>query len=309
MKDERKHEIKSRMAEYLQSKGIDPNKNFPCLVHADNHPSMIFNASENRVRCFACKWSGDIFDLIGLEYGLQNHKEIFQKAEELFGRDTTALEARKQPEQHRNTPKPQKDYTAYFKRVQPQLRQTDYLLKRGISYEVAERAKVGFEPKFKFSVDGPPTPAIIIFTGQYSYTVRNTLPQVEKGDRVRKIGVNVLYMDVLLKTAKRPLIVVEGEIDALSVWEVGGCAMALGSINNDMLFVKRVAELKPDIQLVLSLDNDESGRAATVRVASELSALNIDFTVCNISGEYNDPSEALQFNREAFTKAVKGIYE
>jgi replicative DNA helicase len=306
MKDDRKLEIKSRMAEYLQSKGIDVSKHFLCLVHEDHKPSMSFK--NNRIKCFSCGWSGDIFDLIGLEYGLKDYKEVFKKAESLFESAQLPSEARKPSTQYQDIPKQKKNYTAYFRRVQSQLRQTDYLLKRGVSYETAERYGVGFDPNFRFSMNGPTTPAIILFTGQHSFTVRNTLPQVGEVDRVRKIGGCPLYLGGMLSKADRPLIVTEGEIDALSVWEAGGCAMALGTTNNDELFVKRVAELKPSIRLVLSLDNDESGRAATVRIASELSALNIDFTVCNISGEYNDPSEALQFNREAFTKAVREIY-
>jgi DNA primase len=306
MKDERKLEIKSRLAEYLRSKGVDPSKNFRCFAHADNNPSMGFK--NDRVRCFSCGWSGDIFDLIGLEYGLQSHKEIFQKATEIFPSDREPLEARKHPDQYRDTPKQQKDYSAYFKRVLPLIRQTDYLLKRGISYEIAERFKVGFDPRFRFTVNGALTPSIILFTGQSSFTARSTLPNPPKGERVKKVGGAPLYMEGLLKTAKRPLIVVEGEIDALSVWEVGGCAMALGSTANASLFIKRLAELKPGIRLVLSLDNDESGRAATVGVASELSALNIEFTVCNISGGFNDPSEALQQNREEFLNNVKEVY-
>lgn len=306
MRDERKFEIKSRMAEYLQSKGIDVSKHFLCLVHEDHKPSMSFK--NNRIKCFSCGWSGDIFDLIRQEYGLKEHKEIFKKAEAIFESTQLPSEARKRSTQYQDIPKQKKNYTAYFKRVQSQLRQTDYLLKRGVSYETAERYGVGFDPNFRFSMNGPTTPAIILFTGQHSFTVRNTLPQVDEGERVRKIGGCPLYLGGMLSKADRPLIVTEGEIDALSVWEVGGCAMALGSVTNAVLLVNRIAQERPRVRIVLSLDNDESGRAATARVASELSALNIDFTVCNISGEYNDPSEALQFNREAFTKAVREIY-
>lgn len=308
MKDERKLEIKSRMKEYLQRIGVDlSGTHFRCLHpdHSEKSPSMKLN-NDDRVYCFGCKKRGDIFDVIGWKENLTDHKEIFQKAEELFGCDTSAPEPPKRPKQYHRTPKPQKDYSAYYKRVCPQIRQTDYLLKRGISYEVAERAKVGFDPRFK--TDGVLNPSIIIFTGQFSYTVRSVLPNPPNNLRVMKIGASRLYMDELLSTAKRPLIVVEGEIDALSVWEVGGCAMALGSASNDTLFVKRVAELKPDIQLVLSLDNDESGRAATASIASELKAMNIDFTVSNISGEYKDPSEALQLNREEFLNKVREVY-
>lgn len=306
MRDERKFEIKRRMAEYLQSKGVDVDKPFRCFAHNDNNPSMSFK--NDRVKCFACGWSGDVFDLIGLEYGLKDHKEIFKMADTIFGRDAVISETRKQADQYRSTPKQQKDYSDYFKRVLPLIRQTDYLLKRGISYEIAERCKVGFDPNFRFSMNGALNPSIILFTGNSSFTARSIAPQAKEGERIRKIGGCPLYMDGLLLTASRPLIVVEGEIDALSVWEVGGCAMALGSTANASLFIKRVAQNKPGTKIVLSLDNDDSGRAATVRVASELSVLKIDFTVCNISGEYNDPSEALQHNRDEFTKAVRGIY-
>ena len=311
MKDDRKLEIKSRMAEYLRSIGEDVSKPFHCVAHLDNNPSMSFYAKTNRVKCFACGWSGDIFDLIGEQYGLKDHKEIFRKAENIFGGLEMPLEAPKHTKQYQSTqstPKPLKDYTAYFKRVQPQLRQTDYLLKRGISYETAERHAVGFDPKFKFTMNGAQIPSIILFTGQHSFTARSTLPDSKDGERVKKVGSSPLYLGGMLSKADRPLIITEGEIDALSVIEVGGSAMALGSTSNAPLFLKRVSEERPRVTLILALDNDKEGQAATERIARELTNMNVDFKVCNISGDYNDPSEALQFNRDVFTKTVKGIY-
>jgi replicative DNA helicase len=247
-----------------------------------------------------------------LEYGLKDHKEIFRKAENIFGGLELPLEAPKHTKQYQSaqsTQKPLKDYTAYFKRVQPQLRQTDYLLKRGISYETAERHAVGFDPNFTFRENGTRIPSIILFTGRNTYTARSTLPDSKDGERIKKVGrPSPLYLGGMLSKADRPLIITEGEIDALSVIEVGGSAMALGSTNNVPLFLKRVSKERPRVTLILSLDNDKAGQAATESIAKGLTSMNVDFKVCNISGDYNDPSEALQFNRDVFTKTVKGIY-
>lgn len=82
-----KNYVKQNLENYLMHKGIDTKKKFRCLnpMHNDRHPSMSYDKNRYKVHCFSCNADYDIFDVIGLDYGLTNTAEIFNKTYELFG--------------------------------------------------------------------------------------------------------------------------------------------------------------------------------------------------------------------------------
>ena len=83
-RDSAKQLVKGYLQSYLQGKGINTRKLFKCLSpsHSDGHPSMGYK--NNRCKCFSCGVSYDIFDLIAIDYGLNDDKEVFNKAYELY---------------------------------------------------------------------------------------------------------------------------------------------------------------------------------------------------------------------------------
>lgn len=87
--------VRSQFEKYLLGKGINIHKNFSCLNpnHLDNNPSMGYK--NGFINCFAsCGWvitktkenysTGNIFDLIGLEYNLTTFNKQKEKAFEIF---------------------------------------------------------------------------------------------------------------------------------------------------------------------------------------------------------------------------------
>jgi replicative DNA helicase len=318
MDESQKSQYKSKLGDHLTAKGIDTHKLFRCLHPSHNdggRPNMGFK--DDRVRCFNCGNGGDIFDVIGWEYGLTNPKDQFVKVDELFGGG--AWKPRENQNQTRTLPivepaTPKEDLTAYFADVQKHLRETDYLLTRGISYETAARFRIGYDADYRKDTNyrdtgGNPWKAIIIPTGEGSYTARNTDPNASKDNRIRKQGRSSVYQADLLKRATKPIFVVEGELDALSIYEVGGDAVGLGSTANASQFLGRVEKDPPNQPLILSLDNDEAGQKCTEELVAGLRRLNLNYSIANASGKYNDPSEALQENREAFKRVVEDIYK
>ena len=81
-----KETAKKMIENYLQQKGIDTRKPFKCLspAHADNNPSMSLDRAHNRVKCFSCGESYDIFDLIGIDYNISEPGAQMKRAFELF---------------------------------------------------------------------------------------------------------------------------------------------------------------------------------------------------------------------------------
>ncbi|GHT93103.1 hypothetical protein FACS1894122_07820 [Alphaproteobacteria bacterium] len=101
---------------------------------------------------------------------------------------------------------------------------------------------------------------------------------------------------------------VEGEFDALSVLQVGGTAIALGSVSNKnrLLDYLRTKNIKP--YLLLALDNDDAGRVASRCLLEELTEMGINAEEINISGKYKDPNEALVNSPEEFHAIVNNPY-
>lgn len=77
---------------------------------------------------------------------------------------------------------------------------------------------------------------------------------------LRQEQLNELYSSyAMTKEAKKPVFIVEGELDALSIIEVGGEAVALGSTTKAKALVELLKTQKPSQPLIIALDNDTAG--------------------------------------------------
>lgn len=332
-RDQARAEAKGRIEEYLQRRGIDTRKDFTCLnpQHADKHPSMKLDRKHNRVKCFSCKASYDVFDLIAMDYNLDS-KAAFAKAYEIFSlqvdgtprrsdqeeasgmdgqnQDKTGQDTHTDTDTH--THKAEQDYTQYYEACKRRITETDY--HRGLSADVLERHWIGYEPEFKTKDQdtGEFTAwrALIIPTGKGSYTVRNTDPQASKKNRYRNRGAAQVFNAKALQTSERPVIIVEGEIDAMSIEEVGGEAVGLGSLDNIPLLLRILEAKRPSQPLIIALDEEtEPEKQKTVdahekELTDGLERLKIPYYRLRPFAGYHDANEALEKDREAFTEAV-----
>ena len=164
---------------------------------------------------------------------------------------------------------------------------------------------LGYDKQYTKSTGGAVWQALIIPTGYNSYVARNTDPQADSKARYRKTGQATPLNWKALQSATKPIFIVEGEIDALSIIEVGGEAIGLGSTANIDLFINNyVKKHKPTQPLVIALDNDEKGQQATEKLEKALEELGLTTYRHNPAGEHKDANEALLADREAFTQAV-----
>ena len=81
-----KEYLKEQLVDFLEERNINIRKNFICLnpEHLESTPSMSYDARRNKVHCFGCGADYDIFNLIGIEYGLDDFQSQFNKACELY---------------------------------------------------------------------------------------------------------------------------------------------------------------------------------------------------------------------------------
>ena len=302
--------IRGQMENYLTSKGINTKRHFTCLnpEHADPDYSMKLDRARMRVRCPVCGADYDVLDLIGLDYGLSNYEDEFLKACELFHVQTESSTVEDAMNSLlRNIPFGQRDAShdaaAYIEEAHRHIGETNYPQKRGLSREIVERFKLGYDPDYNRDTGRETWHALIIPTGRTSYTARNIGPS---RDRYRKQGTIQIFNKTALRTAQKPVFIVEGEIDALSIITVGGEAVALGNVENYGHLLKLLETEKPAQPLIVALDNDEDGEKAAEKLTQGLEKLKISFYKLNPYGEHKDANEALTADRENFAASVAG---
>lgn len=343
-REQAKAEAKERLPEYLRMKGINPLRQFHCLnpQHTDKNPSMGLVSTGRakgtgvNVHCKGCKATYDVFDLIRMDYKLTDDKAVFDKAYEIFGIQIDSTPRRSKPEEdfremdgqnraktgqntdtqpHTDvyTHKEEADYTAYFEECKRRIAETDY--HRGLSLETLERHYIGFDPCFKTRDQNGnfvTWRALIIPTGKGSFAARNTDANAGHGDRYRKRGATQIFAYKTLQTASKPIFVVEGEIDSLSIEEAGGAAIGLGSYDNVPLLLKLLEAKKPSQPLIIAFDAeaepDKQQRVdeAEKKLSDGLERLSIPYYRLRPFVGYHDANEALTMDREAFTEAIAG---
>lgn len=317
--DTAKKQLKSRLEDYLQQKGINTGKFFNCLnpAHNDNTPSMSYDRKRNKVHCFSCKADYDIIDLIMIDYNLSDTAEAFKRGYEMFGIYVEHSHNKNEQYTHNthksyasNPVNPNKDIGAYIDKCKQAYSKTSYLQDRGISKEVATLYNIGYDDNFYFvsndkSIENYNAPAIIIPTGEGSYIARCT--DNTKPTRYNKRGtVKLFNIDVCEKS--KPVVIVEGEIDALSIIEAGYNAVALGSTSNAPKLIKYTAEHKPECVFILALDNDSAGMEAQNTISTSFDTQGIKYVVSSLYGQCKDANEALLSDKEGLITSLQGAY-
>jgi replicative DNA helicase len=310
-------EIKGRLSEYLELKGIDSTKNFQCLsgTHPDMKPSMSYNKGKEQVHCFSCGFNADVIDLIGKDYNL-DYKEAVKRACELFAVTTKSAAAvtPKKPIKE-NADAAAVDYTSFYRQAAANITKTDYPQRRGLSDAVIRRFNLGFVPDWrhpKVTEFVSTSPRLIIPTSNNSYLARLTreitTPIEEKYKKLKVGSVNLFNAEALYSSSK-PVFIVEGEIDALSIITAAGDAadaVALGSIANSKYLLEYIADGGEKIKkrsLILALDNDDAGKNAAEELEKELRKQG--FLLYRLDyGSYKDANEFLVADRERFFSSI-----
>lgn len=279
-----KHYAEDFLARYL---GVPTTRNFKCLnpMHNDDNPSMGYDKNSHRAHCFGCDASYDIFDLVGLYFGITDKGEQFKKVQSLYGGGSEKLPSPKKAK----TKKPvvnTENIKQYIQDCKLNCYKTDYFEKRGLTPETIERCNLGYDEK--------EDAVVIPYSKMMDYYQRRAIKDKRFfKPKTEDAGQEPLYnaQALRLKTRK-PIFIVESPICAMSIIQCGGMAVALCGTGLEKLLVK-IKGKKPLGTLVLALDNDEAGEKATAKLVSKLRELEVKFMVCNIAGDCKDPNELL----------------
>ena len=298
-----------------------------CGSGSGSHGTGAFSITGDKWKCFSCGKGGDIVDLIGelehtadynqqlqsaaavfnitIDSGRTSAKQDFSPIRPIEGFRTDYSKAAAQSADQQEQPQ---DYSTFIAECAQNIDQTDY--HRGLSLDTLNRFKIGYVESWRHpkAPNAPASPHLIIPTSKESYLARDTrdqIPEEQKAYSKSKVGSIHLFNAKALQTATKPIFIVEGELDALSIIDVGGEAVALGTTTKVKSLLEVLKTKKPEQPLIIALDNDEAGEKAYKELSEGLRGLSIPFYRLNPAGEYKDANEALQGNREALRQAVE----
>ena len=254
-----------------------------------------------------CFRNADIFEIIGKQYGLIDFNEIFNKACELFGVTVNYVSSSSKPE-IQNQPVKVQDFTNFYKQAAENLTRTGYY--RGISLETLKKFNVGFIPDWKAKPTAPASPRLIIPVWSGGYLARDTrlslTEQQAKYSKMR-VGKTQLFNSGVLKQNLKPVFIVEGEIDALSIIDAGGQAVGLGSVANIGKLIEAIKTESPKVPLIIQLDNDAKGQQAERKLTEALRNLKFfSYRRYALPEAFKDANEFLMSDRMKFTAWVRG---
>ena len=270
-----------------------------------------------------CFKNADIFEIIGKQFNLTDFNEVFNKACEIFRITTdegsnytrpspkpeTGSKTPTQPKQ----PDEVKDFTEFFRQAAANIEMTDY--RRGISLETLKRFHVGFMPEWRANEKVPTSPRLIIPNDSGSYLARDTrtnLTDTEKQyvkmhPKGKPIG---LFNSAALNQTSKPVFIVEGEIDALSIIDAGGKAVALCSASNVNKLIEAIRERKTKgaeiPPLIIQLDNDKAGEKAGEKLPEVLKEQGFfSYRLLHLPEAYKDANDFLMNDREALSHGLR----
>lgn len=265
-------------------------------------------------KCQACGKGGDVIDLIGEYEHITEFADRVKRLGEVLGMniEASAEHSNVQPKQETAV-----SFLQYFRERSKHLTETNYFMKRGISLETAQRFMLGYDPAWTHpkAPNAPTSPRLIIPVSEYSYIARDTRAEIpeeaqpyKKSKAKGRESVIWTFNHKSIGVNNRPLFIVEGEIDALSIIEAGGQAVGIGSIANVKGFLSLLEQRQPLTQpFVIALDNEDTeqvqrAREELITGIKKLGGICIERNIC---GSHKDPNEALTADRGTFEKAIQ----
>jgi len=165
-----------------------------------------------------------------------------------------------------------------------------YLLSRGISLDVQKRFKVGLchrwtDPRAKAEREAKGERVfyderVIFWTSRGTYQARATDPKAPAGLKARKFGNSIPFNLKALEEASKdgkPVFILEGEIDALSLEEVNAHGLGLGGVGNASFLLREIGRTMkaPFPSVIVALDFDFAGRKASRALVEGLKGLGV----------------------------------
>lgn len=280
----------------------------------------------SRVICFSGKCFGekgeDTPGALSKIWGC-NLREVLKRAGyQLDNQTDNRSSSRSKTQKPNPKPRPEwEDYTEQFNQWHSFLLQDrtalDYLHNRGINDEAIEHFNLGYAPEFSLK-DKPKwkSKRIIFPRSKHGYSAR----KIENDNGASKYLLDgdpkaLFNWEAATELADKqnmeamPVFVVEGEADAIAIWQSGfERVIGLNSTNGKNVFLERAKKADPTTVYILALDNDpdgsiKDGQKTQAEIARGLEAAQIAYISADTAKLFDgkkDPSEAALADPNAF---------
>jgi len=299
-------DILAVIGEYVPLKKSGQNWTGLCPFHADkNTPSFSVNPEKKVFYCFGCGKGGDVFRFLQ-----DKESKSFPEAVELLGRrlgldvnnrddrsgiEISAIRNRLRKvahwSEHKATTEEELDYSmVYWEAVAAPLLTgaSKYLIERGVTIETIKEWKIGRTRSvvsgWSFGMPWSYAPTFIGDSRRAVFTIRDRRGKLVglSGRRIADHGPKYfhwpgfkrnrhLYGADKVDPAKDHLIVVEGFIDVLVLWQLGFNVVGIMGSKISELHIKLLISLLPrGGRMYPMFDGDEAGRLATARLIEDM---------------------------------------
>lgn len=265
--------------------------------HGGRYSDGAFSIKGNIFKCFSCNKTGDIFTLAAKIWDLDEKTdfvEIKNRLSDLYGGQPVET-LKKIPAEPVPVETPKTDYSNYIRNCKQAVSGVlPYLHKRGFSDETIDKFSLGYDVEHEALV--------IPYGSNTNYYITRSItekkffkPRAEEAGAEPIFNLNSLYTE-------SPCFICESQLDAISIEQAGGKAIAVGGTTGYSKLLEQVKDKKPIATLVISFDNDEKGQEATQALAKDLENLKIPCIVAKYSldsypdGFKKDCNEYLQSN-------------
>lgn len=272
---------------------------------AKHSAAMKINYDGIHAKCFSCGFYGDIFDLTAAVDGT-NLSEATRKLMEEYGAEPAEPKPGLPIKDKRPVPPPTADFSKYIDTCAARLPGSpaeDYLHGRGFTDETIRRFRLGYDSEIYFGEAKKRCAGIVIpYNRECSYyAARSITGKYFDKAKTAEAGEEPAFNPAAAKADV--CFVVESQLDAITISQCGGNAIAIGGTGG----VRKLMRIKyeKDVVLVLCMDNDDAGMKATAEASAALAEAGVRYIVSNISGDCKDPNELLQKDPDALIANIK----
>lgn len=281
---------KPDVASFLQraKKNIAGKPSYICPACGNGGGKDGTGITEDRERpghyhCFVCGFDGDAFDLLDIVSG-KAKGDSYKEAVKMAGETPPLSHEKKSPqrqEQQRQTVRRYDDYIKACVSAMPLSEGAKYLHSRGISDSTIERYKLGYDQQ-RQSV-------IIPYPGTGYYISRSLEGKRYLKPPAEEAGAEPIFNAEHLNGGTT--FIMESQLDALSIIQAGGRAVAIGG-GGDRKLLDYTGPLPDKVYIIA--DNDEAGEQTAERIKKALNGLKVASMIVHPPKAYKDANDVLR---------------
>lgn len=249
-------EMKKYLDDYMRIKGraLREKNTYFCVLHDEKNPSLksfwLHNDPSTGVRkakCFSCGALFDVYDLVDALEGVKGLKEQYYRLCEVLGENITTDEGKEMSAKTSKQKLTVKEVEVYLSKCN-QMVGIQFWKERGITEKTILEYRLTYDETKR---------ALVIPFGKEGYIQRYLEHSSHR--YIKSLGLRDYFRSHNMNR-KLPIILTEGEIDALSIIEVGyPNVISLGSIVN-LINVYEGIVATTDLDVIIAVDLDAAGQ-------------------------------------------------